>query len=196
MASKKKRESSSSEMVREEAEMNMTPMIDVVFNLIIFFMVITDMTQKDLEYLILPKASMADEDDGNDPKRLVVNVVNPGLLDENEHNFSSPPIYFQGSQMKSFQMLRERLFEAAPPTEEENQQKEYGGRSLNYQGVYPSNRSLLIRCDQSMEFAWVQAILNYILFVPPGEKDPRAAIANKSPLIWKVEIAAAAPKKD
>ncbi len=33
----------------DELEMNMTPMIDVVFLLIIFFMLITDMTQQDLE---------------------------------------------------------------------------------------------------------------------------------------------------
>ena len=31
---------------QQEMEMNMTPMIDVVFLLIIFFMVITDLTQQ------------------------------------------------------------------------------------------------------------------------------------------------------
>ena len=31
-----------------DMEMDMTPMIDVVFLLIIFFMIITDMTQQDL----------------------------------------------------------------------------------------------------------------------------------------------------
>ena len=36
-----------------EMEMDMTPMIDVVFLLIIFFMIITDMSQKDLEELEL-----------------------------------------------------------------------------------------------------------------------------------------------
>ena len=40
-----------------EMEMNMTPMIDVVFLLIIFFMIITDMTQQDLEELTLPMAA-------------------------------------------------------------------------------------------------------------------------------------------
>ena len=36
---------------QQEMEMNMTAMIDVVFLLIIFLMVITDLTQQDLEDL-------------------------------------------------------------------------------------------------------------------------------------------------
>ncbi|HED65639.1 MAG TPA: biopolymer transporter ExbD, partial [Planctomycetes bacterium] len=50
-----------------EMEMNMTPMIDVVFLLIIFFMIITDLTQADLEQLQLPEAKSAVEDKP-DPK--------------------------------------------------------------------------------------------------------------------------------
>ena len=41
-------------------ELDMTPMIDVVFQLIIFFMLITDMSQKELEELYLPKAEVDD----------------------------------------------------------------------------------------------------------------------------------------
>ena len=47
---------------QQEMEMNMTPMIDVVFLLIIFFMVITDLTQQDLEELQLPTAENAQPD--------------------------------------------------------------------------------------------------------------------------------------
>ena len=50
-----------------EMEMNMTSMIDVVFLLIIFFMIITDLTQQDLEEMKLPKA-MAAVPDNPDPK--------------------------------------------------------------------------------------------------------------------------------
>ena len=50
----------------KEVELNMTPMIDVVFNLIIFFMIVTDMTQKELEQLTLPNSSEAMEDDGQE----------------------------------------------------------------------------------------------------------------------------------
>ena len=37
----------------DEIALNMTPMIDVVFNLIVFFMLVTDMTQKELEEIIM-----------------------------------------------------------------------------------------------------------------------------------------------
>ncbi|MEO0662385.1 MAG: biopolymer transporter ExbD, partial [Planctomycetota bacterium] len=45
-----------------DMDMDMTPMIDVVFLLIIFFMVITDLTQRDLEDLHLPLAEQATPD--------------------------------------------------------------------------------------------------------------------------------------
>ena len=46
-------------------ELDMTPMIDVVFQLIIFFMLLMDMSQDELELLNLPKAetAVADEPD-------------------------------------------------------------------------------------------------------------------------------------
>ena len=42
----------------------MTPMIDIVFNLVIFFLIVTDLTQKELENLVLPNAQKAKEDKG------------------------------------------------------------------------------------------------------------------------------------
>jgi len=63
------------------AAMDMTPMIDVVFNLVIFFMLVTDINQKDLAELTLPVARMAAEDKGNDPDdRLIINVDRNGQL--------------------------------------------------------------------------------------------------------------------
>ena len=47
------------DVIEEEAEMNMTPMIDVVFLLIIFFLCITAMTQQGVEDLQLPTAGPA-----------------------------------------------------------------------------------------------------------------------------------------
>ena len=85
-----------------ELDINLTPMIDVVFNLIIFFMVITDMTQKDLEYLVLPKADKADVDEGEDKDRIIINIVNldsPGnakRLELGELDRNKPPIMIGG----------------------------------------------------------------------------------------------------
>ncbi len=46
----------------DEAGLNMTPMIDIVFNLVIFFMLSVDLTQKDYAALDLPQAKHGIED--------------------------------------------------------------------------------------------------------------------------------------
>jgi biopolymer transport protein ExbD len=57
-------------------QLNMTPMIDVVFNLVIFFLIVTDLTQKELENLVLPLAVRAKEDKGAElEERVIINLV-------------------------------------------------------------------------------------------------------------------------
>ena len=46
----------------DTAALNMTPMIDIVFNLVTFFMLTLDMSQKDLAVLDLPRANGGIED--------------------------------------------------------------------------------------------------------------------------------------
>ncbi len=68
-------------MIDDSSEMDMTPMIDIVFNLLIFFMVVTDLSQKDLADLTLPLAHMAEEDKGDDPDdRVIVNIDKHGQI--------------------------------------------------------------------------------------------------------------------
>lgn len=63
----------------EEVTMDMTPMIDVVFLLIIFFMVVNEISKMQLhEGIILPLASEARVDDRPPPGRLVLNVDRDG----------------------------------------------------------------------------------------------------------------------
>ena len=65
----------------DSGEMDMTPMIDIVFNLLIFFMVITDLTQKDLAELTLPLASKAAEDKADEKDlRIILNIDRQGRL--------------------------------------------------------------------------------------------------------------------
>ncbi|MCZ6572914.1 MAG: biopolymer transporter ExbD, partial [Planctomycetota bacterium] len=68
-------------MMAEKSEVNMTPMIDVVFLLLIFFMVVVDMTQKDLADLTLPIAITAEPDKSDDKDdRYIVNVDRQGVV--------------------------------------------------------------------------------------------------------------------
>lgn len=63
----------------EGQKMNMTPMIDVVFQLLIFFMIVTEMTQSEKADLILPKATEATPDKG-ERGRYTINVTRNGQI--------------------------------------------------------------------------------------------------------------------
>jgi biopolymer transport protein ExbD len=60
---------------KEGAELDMTPMIDVVFLLIIFFMVVTEMSKRENEAVNLPRATQTIEDVNAPKSRIVVNVT-------------------------------------------------------------------------------------------------------------------------
>ena len=58
----------------------MTPMIDVVFNLIIFFMIVIDLSQQELEDITLPRASECTADDKPEDNRKIVNLRRDGTM--------------------------------------------------------------------------------------------------------------------
>jgi biopolymer transport protein ExbD len=64
----------------EKAEMDMTPMIDCVFLLMIFFVLVIDLSQKDLEDLILPKAIHVEEDKNPPKVRPIINIMQDGTV--------------------------------------------------------------------------------------------------------------------
>jgi biopolymer transport protein ExbD len=63
----------------EEPEgFSLTPMIDVTFQLIIFFMLVTDMAQRQLEPVTLPQARVLEIDP--EPLRVVLNIEKSGRI--------------------------------------------------------------------------------------------------------------------
>lgn len=60
---------------------DMTPMIDVVFNLLIFFMLVNNMVQDERAELELPIADQVKEEITGDKKRLIINVHKNGTVD-------------------------------------------------------------------------------------------------------------------
>ena len=58
----------------QDAKMNMTPMIDIVFLLIIFFMVVSELVNLDIEVIDLPWATEAKEDSNPPEDRIIVNI--------------------------------------------------------------------------------------------------------------------------
>lgn len=121
----------------KEKGMNMTPMIDVVFLLVIFFMIITDLTQQELEALSLPEADMAQKDENTLEKRMVVNIDEEGhyIVRRND----------RGMVDDCLNQIRKELTAAAVfyPREENG----------------CSRRPILIRADTKTTFKYIQKVM-------------------------------------
>ncbi|HIG10726.1 MAG: biopolymer transporter ExbD [bacterium] len=124
-----------------EMEMDMTPMIDVVFLLIIFFMVITDMTQADLEDLKLPVAQNATADKPNpDEFRPIVNIkIDGSILVKRE-------LLFDPENEDDYKVLREYLSDVARRMKKEKAS-----------GL--PDEPLLIRADENTSFKHIQKVM-------------------------------------
>lgn len=60
--------------------MDMTPMIDCVFLLMIFFVLVIDLSQKNLEDLILPRAEFMEPDESPPESRPIINILQNGTV--------------------------------------------------------------------------------------------------------------------
>jgi len=124
-----------------DVSLNMTPMIDVVFNLLIFFMVITEMTQREIEELALPRSEAAIEDDGvSQFERVIINVVKADDWAETRE----VRVRIAGREY-DWRQLREFLYIAAE-------------RSMP-SAKEPSEVPVLIRCDKEIRWREVQWIM-------------------------------------
>jgi len=126
---------------KTEMEMNMTPMIDVVFLLIIFFMIITDLTQQDLEELKMPAARSAQED-VPDPKivRPIINIPQSGKMIHKRNSLYDPEV--DGDSMIGL----ERFL------------ADQANRMKAGEDGLPDN-PLMIRADRGTEFKYIQRVM-------------------------------------
>ncbi|HJO27371.1 MAG: hypothetical protein CMK00_01670 [Planctomycetes bacterium] len=148
-----------------EMEMNMTPMIDVVFLLIIFFMIITDMSQADLEELTLPTASNAKEDKPDaDDFRPVINIHIDGRM------IAKREVLYDPEDDDDYKKLKAYLGDVSAMMEKEHFNKEEGT------GPLIPGEALLIRADENTPFKYIQKAMEFC-----GLQDVQ---------IWKVQLAA------
>ncbi len=147
-----------------EMEMNMTPMIDVVFLLIIFFMIITDLSQQELEELELPQATVAVEDKPDpEANRPILNILQDGTVIVKREVIYDP-------ELDDYTLIQEYLAKKAAQMEKE---------TLDNGLVVPSE-ALLIRADENSPFKMIQKVM--------------ALCGLKGIQIWKVELAASIPE--
>ncbi len=147
-----------------DIELDMTPMIDVVFLLIIFFMIITDLTQQDLEELKLPEAKAAVEDKP-DPKvvRPIINIPQSGTMIAKREIKYDPEV--DGDDMSGLERWLANQSAMMPKKFD----KDVGA-------LLPDN-PLMIRADMNTEFKYIQRIMEIC-----GKKGIQ---------IWKLELGAA-----
>jgi biopolymer transport protein ExbD len=122
---------------------DMTPMIDVVFQLLIFFMITMDMSKAKIELLSLPTASKAIKEKHEDPTTLLVNIMKDGTVKIDGKTYWSP-------KNKDDAKKLEDLFE------DRRQRKQYQEVPGKADWVkYP----MLVRCDRSTPFEHLQKIM-------------------------------------
>jgi len=114
-------------------QLNITPMIDVVFLLITFFMVVTEITRQDeIEDLKLPHVDASKLDERPDRGRLVINILRNGA------------IIIGGEKCDYTQVYKKLYLEAA------EQRTGPGGIS---------DRVVLVKADERVEFKYIRKII-------------------------------------
>lgn len=151
-------------------ELDMTPMIDVVFQLIIFFMLIMDMSEAELESLYLPKAETASPDEP-DPKevRPVINIISTGEILVKRELLYSPEADDEYARLKQFLSDMSRRMPKEPLDEK------------NPNGPKVPANAVLVRADRSTPFRHIQKVMEIC--------------GIKGIEIWKIQLAAAEGKK-
>ena len=150
-----------------EMEMNMTPMIDVVFLLIIFFMIITDLSQQELEELQLPVAQECNPDKPPPGEwRPILNINIAGQIIRTRDVLYDP----EDPEQADFLQLQQELVNMARrmnPKFDETLQVEL------------PDDALLIRADEHTPFKYVQKVME--------------VCAHPDIKIWKLQLAAKEP---
>jgi biopolymer transport protein ExbD len=162
----------------ESVGCNLIPMIDIMFLLLLFFMLGADMSQRELENVTLPKADQIKEDSKTREKhgRTTVNIH---LRDEEAETEKLPPTYLQDPQ-NWVVVVRGRPFDWPAL---KTQLEEEGKLDMEEQ-VDPvakkrlSGRSVQIRADQQAPYGLIQKVIDV------------AAQAG----LYKIEVAAARPE--
>jgi biopolymer transport protein ExbD len=138
----------------DEAQLNMTPMIDIVFNLVTFFMLTLDLSQKELAVLDLPRANKGVEDldpttqlnaKYEDKQRFIINLEAGGtmMFKGKRWNLTDPDPAKQDAALES---LRQELRKLTRDP-----------RLRNADGT--SKAMVLVRGDRTAKWKYVQWVM-------------------------------------
>ncbi len=154
----------------------MTPMIDLTFLLIIFFIIVNDLTQQELEDLKLPVAQKAGHDDPP-PGRPILNVMEDGTI-----IWKKQQIYWPGIQPQGTDPIRKNRpdhYWLLAETMKLNFLPWMKYEKDEALGLDLPDEPILIRADRNTPFRYIQRIME--------------VCSRKDILIWKVQLAASEP---
>lgn len=133
-----------------EVEMNMTPMIDVTFQLILFFILAGQVASEALAKMELtqPHQSQAiKEDDATTSLKMIINIISKGAVDENADPYIAGKVlrYQIGTQRISpgnEQKIVEILEDMLEPLTKEQREKQFfveirADKRVHFSGVEP-----------------------------------------------------------
>ncbi|KAA3608156.1 MAG: biopolymer transporter ExbD [Planctomycetota bacterium] len=162
-----------------EVEVDMTPMIDLTFLMIIFFIIVNDLSQQELEDLKLPIAVTAVNDEPP-PNRPILNVMPDG-----EIRYKRKPIYWDGIEPVGTDPIRKgrpdyywKLAETMVTKFVANMEYVYDEKLKKELPDDP----VLIRADRNTAFKHIQKIME--------------VCTRQEILIWRIQLAASEPEKD
>jgi biopolymer transport protein ExbD len=162
-----------------EVEVDMTPMIDLTFLLIIFFIIVNDMTQQELEDLKLPIAQKAGHDDP--PKgRPILNVMEDGSI-----IWKKKVLYDQYLLPQGIDPIRTGRPDYYWKLEETMRLKFLPWMKIEYDEVLKMDLPddpILIRADRNTPFKYIQRIME--------------VCSRENVKIWKVQLAASEPEPE
>ncbi len=163
------------EAVQEDLKMDMTPMIDCVFLLMIFFVMVIDLSQKDLEDLILPKAEYAVPDEDPPEVRPIINITQSGRMIYKRNTFYDPEI--NGDNFDSIIPLLFLWRDTIVNKDKITIEAVGGGQTMRVM-----NDPVLVRADKWTEWHYVGLFMT-------GCSQPEAAF-------WKLELAMSEEDKE
>jgi biopolymer transport protein ExbD len=169
--------------IQEDITPNLIPMIDIMFLLLLFLMISSDMAQRELEDVRLPIADVVKEDkpdtDNKEGERLTINVYH--LLE----NQASCPVYEGGGICREERHWRigvkgvdytdmEKLFALL------DKEAASGRKGDNPKALRVSERKVMIRADGAAPYGMPQKAMNVCA---------RAGM-------YKIDVGAAQPSPD
>lgn len=158
-----------SSIAKQNVEMDMTPMIDCVFLLMIFFVLVIDLSQKNLEDLILPRAVFQEPDEKPPENRPIINVLQNGAVVYNQQVAYDPLV--DGKDYRKIKELLVNIRKAGLANKTLKEKEEnVGGRMVKL-----LDDPILIRADKWTEWHYVGEIMKQC--------------SQPEVLFWKVELA-------